>query len=331
VDAVRQSAVEHWDLPADFFAAEVERLYAVPDGDVRLALGRAWEGFGVITAGAEMLARSGYPWHAGLVHDMTPVLSAASEVLRAAATFPGDAEQVAVTVKVPGGDTDPALVYMVQRGVYEVALALTSLLRKTSQHAAKSADRQACRRALLLARTLAAAYEISPKWHQPDAIPHSVYLAAGDEAELRQLVSHHADALRAGEPTDTRATLTAAWYAVSVAECLARFAASRDPEAASRYMLWSQKGIASVAGALASAPSLPADIHGVGLDTHAPDETPRELVALAAEGVVPLMSATALSLERAARLARDPKDRSAAERASRNARDLASLYARHGT
>jgi hypothetical protein len=87
-----------------------------------------------------------------------------------------------------------------------------------------------------------------------------------------QIVSDHADALRAAESEDARAALTAAWYAASVAECLARFAASRDPQAARRYILASHKGMASVASALASAPSLPADIHGVGLDTNPPDE-----------------------------------------------------------
>jgi hypothetical protein len=81
--------------------------------------------------------------------------------------------------------------------------------------------------------------------------------------------------------------------------------------------------------AQASAPSLPADIHGVGLDTDPLDEAPPELASLAAGGAARLIAAAALSLGRAARLAQDPKDRTAAERASRDARDLASLYAQH--
>jgi hypothetical protein len=42
------------------------------------------------------------------------------------------------------------------------------------------------------------------------------------------------------------------------------------------------------------------------------------------------MNAIALSLDRTARLAKDPKDRSAAERASRKAQGLASAYAQDG-
>ena len=67
-----------------------------------MALGRAWQGFGVITAGAELLARCGYPWHASLLRDMTPVLSEVSRALRSAASFPRDIRQVVVTAEVAG-------------------------------------------------------------------------------------------------------------------------------------------------------------------------------------------------------------------------------------
>jgi hypothetical protein len=51
---------------------------------------------------------------------------------------------VTVTAKAePGGDAGPAPAYTVPWGVYEVALALTGLLRKTAKHAAGAADRQA--------------------------------------------------------------------------------------------------------------------------------------------------------------------------------------------
>lgn len=330
MEAAHPSGTGHSSSPADFFAGEVERLYAVPDGDVRLALGRVWQGFGVVTAGAELLARRGYPWHASLLHDMTPVLSEVSPALRGAASFPQDIGQVVVTAdEAPGGEAGPALVYTVQRGVYEVALALTSLLGKTSRHAPRAADRLACRRGLLLARALAAAYEIKPRGHEPVASPHPAYLPAHDAGELRQIVAGHVGAVREADPSDTRAVLTACWYAVCVAECLAQFAANRDPRYSRPAAPRSRAGTVGVGSALESAPSLPADIHGVGLDTDPPAETPPELVPIAIDGARLLADAVAVSLERAAGLAQDPKDRAAAAKASRAALDLASLRPQH--
>lgn len=328
MEAAHPPGTGHWSSPADFFTAEVERLYAVPDGDIRLALGRAWQGFGVITAGAELLARCGYPWHSSLLRDMGPVLSEVSPALRSAASFPQDIGQVTVTAEeTPGEAPGPPPAYVVHRGVYEVALALTSLLLKTGRNAVQPADRQACRRALPLARALAAAYEIKPQGHQLAAPSHPAYLPAHDAAELRQVIDGHAGALRAADPSDTRAVLTACWYATCTATCLALFAASRDPGYRAQAGPGSQAGTASVASALESAPSLPADIHGVGLETAPPAETPPGLVTLAIDAVPLLAGAVAASLERAAPLAYDPKDRAAAAKASQAARDLAGLYA----
>ena len=211
-----------------------------------------------------------------------------------------------------------------------MALALTRLLSKTSRDAPRAADRLACRRGLLIARALAAAYEIKPRGHEPAASPHPAYLPARDAGELRRIVADHADAVRAADPSDTRAVLTACWYATCVAECLAQSAANRDPRYSRLAVHGLGGGTAGVGGALESAPSLPADIHGVGLDTDPPAETPPELVPIAVDWALLLADAVAVSLERAAGQARDPKDRAAAAKASRAARHLAGLHAQHG-
>jgi hypothetical protein len=174
---------------------------------------------------------------------------------------------------------------------------------------------------------LAALYAVRPKGHLPDSAPHPVCLPAHDVAEMRQAIRGHAEAVGSSDPADTRSVLTAAWYALCVAACLARFAAIRDHGAAACFVSSAEGPIADVMHALESAPSLPADIHGVGLDTDEPTETAPGLVTVAIDGVRILASMSAVVLERTAALARDPKDRAAAASARQATLRLAKFTA----
>jgi hypothetical protein len=313
--------------PTEFFARQVERLYNVPGGNMSLGLMRAWEGFGVISTGAELLAGIGYPQHLLLLRDATAIVPLATQALRRSASLPETGEIVVTARAAPPNDAHPSVVYAMHRGVYEVALALTTLLRKLARDSAMPADRRACREALAHGRLLADAYAVRPKGHLPDAAPHPLLLPARDSTEMTRMITEHADAVRAADPTDTREALTAAWYALGTAACLANFAASRDPRGTLLFETEAGAGIiAKVVEALGSAPSLPVDIHGVGLDTDAPSDAGRELVAIAVEGVRSLASASAAALDRAAAIARDAKDRAAATAASEAARELRRLY-----
>jgi hypothetical protein len=49
------------------FTEAVRQLYAVPAGDAGLGLRRSWDGFGVVAAGAQLLACCGYPQHMAIL------------------------------------------------------------------------------------------------------------------------------------------------------------------------------------------------------------------------------------------------------------------------
>lgn len=209
-----------------------------------------------------------------------------------------------------------------------MTLALTGLLSKTARHAEQTADRKACREGLFLARALAAVYAIRPERSPDDGARHPVFLPASNAAEMTTMIRDHASAVRACDPADTRGALTAVWYAVSVAACLARFVASRDdgflPAAA-------DSATADLVTALESAPSLPADIRGVGLQTTGPSKSDPGLLAIARSGVRMLADISGQALERIADLARDHKDRDAAVAALPAALELGVLSTRSAT
>ncbi len=156
--------------------------------------------------------------------------------------------------------------------------ALSALLPAAAQHARGKADRRALRVCAATARELARCYGVSRAGRVPDeaAAARPSRLPVRDLADLQQLVNRHTEELAATDPADTAAALTAAWYGFAVASCLGGFLAARD---ADRAVLHDNATpvIAGIVVALEAAPSLPAGIHGVGLDTEgeATDETMR--------------------------------------------------------
>lgn len=69
---------------------------------------RVWCGFGVVAAGAQLLAACGYPDHMLMARYAMPLLEEGGRALRAAASLPDNIEPVEVTVAgVAGPDLDP--------------------------------------------------------------------------------------------------------------------------------------------------------------------------------------------------------------------------------
>ena len=138
---------------------------------------------------------------------------------------------------------------------------------------------RACRAAVRSARLISGIYQapaVPPADDGGTAAARPSYLDAGTPAEMGTAIGAHLRELLAADPTDTAAALAAAWHGFSLALALGQFLASRSPDLAvpheNAMPAWAQ-----VVSAMDAAPSLPAGVHGLGLDT-VPDADPALMV-----------------------------------------------------
>ncbi len=95
-----------------------------------------------------------------------------------------------------------------------------------------------------------------------DGVPD--YLPARTLTDIRSLVDTYRDRLQAVDPANSAAAWTAAWYGTAVLLCLSGFLANRDPEHAVLHDN-AAAPFANLSESLETAPSLPANVHPIGL------------------------------------------------------------------
>src|ERR1039457_441936 len=168
----------------------------------------------------------------------------------------------------PADQLDDTAASQISHRLAETADGLAAPLSQAPAHAHAKAARRACRAGAAAARQVARTYRAS-KTGRPDraeAATHPERLQAHTREQLQQIIDGHHDQLQAADPADTAAALTATWYGFAVAVTLGQFLASRDPDDAVAHRN-ALPVITRIVDVLQAAPSMPAGIHGVGLDT----------------------------------------------------------------
>jgi hypothetical protein len=294
--------------------------------DTAAAVQAAWHGVCVAGAAGELLSVCGDPGeYRARWFQAEQALGQAIRALRAAPSLRGDWPAEVNPAGSPSDRLDDAAASAIRQGIVEVSEALSSLLQTAAQRARGKADRRALRVCAATARELARCYDDSRAGRVPSeaASARPSRLPARDLADLRQLVNRHTGELHAADPADTTAALTVAWYGFAVASCLGGFLAARDAERAVLHDN-ATRVIAGIVVALEAAPSLPADIHGVGLDTEG--EATDEMMRTAHRGILDLVLALNTLLPQVADNARQDADRKAAQEATRLSAELGDCY-----
>jgi hypothetical protein len=189
------------------------------------------------------------------------------------------------TVVNPAGDPDERLADMdaavIHDALIQAAETLHSVLEPLAPDARPSSAAHACTVVSAAARDLADRYR-APK--APWAVDQTAgerpaYLPAITPDELRVLINTHVAELRAADPRHTTAAFVATWYAFAVTAALGQYQALRDHNRA--ILHYNALPVhARVIETMDAAPSLPAGVHGVGLDTAPPSDY--QIIALSA-------------------------------------------------
>jgi hypothetical protein len=184
----------------------------------------------------------------------------------------------------------------------------------------------ACRAAGRSARLISGIYQPPARPPADDsgaAAARPCYLDAGTPAEMGAAIGAHLRDLRTVDPVDITGAMVAAWYGFSLAFALGQFLAARSPDLA---MLHQNAAPAWASGidAMDAAPSLPAGVHGLGLDT-VPDADPA-LMALAHQGVLDLIAALNSLLPQVSEHAGTAADRAVATRGTALSAELIDCY-----
>jgi hypothetical protein len=301
-------------------------LHAADATDTGTALRAAWQALRTVGAAGELLATcatTGDYRSRWLV--ASPVLAGAVRALRATPALRGSDTAVS-PAGGPGDVLDGPAAGRISQLLAQTARALAATLQQTAPHARATAARRACRAAAAAATQVAAIYEAAPVTRPSlaAAAAHPDWLPARTAAELRQVIEDHRGQVQHADPGDTPAALTAAWYGFAVAITLGQFLALRD---ASEAMSHHNAGpvIVAIIETLEAAPSLPADVHGTGLET-VPGADPR-MLDIARRGIGALTLALSALLSEVAEQASHPADQIAAQAGAMLAAEFFDCYA----
>jgi hypothetical protein len=304
-------------------AAADLRAADVTDTDAALRAG--WAGVCATGAAGQLLSECADPGHYPACWLLAePVLAGAVRALRATPALRGASTEIN-PAGGPGDRLDDAAASEVCRLLAETADALGTALSGAARHARAKAARRACRAGTAAGPRLAGIYRAS-KTQRPvlaEAAEHPEWLQAHTRDELQQVIDSHRDQLEAADPADTAAALAAAWYGFAVAFMLGQFLARRD----AGYAVLHHNAtpvMARVVEVLEAAPSMPAGIHGAGLDT-TPAADPA-MMAAARRGVWDLTLAINALLPHVAELAGHEADRIAAQAGTMLAAELSDCY-----
>ena len=301
-------------------------LDSIDTADVAAVLQAAWHGICAAGAAGTILEICGDPGQdpARWVR-AEPGLSAAVRALRAAPSLRGVRSAALNPAGSPKDHLDDAEASAIRHGIVEVAQSLSAGLPKAAQQARAKGDRRACRVAAAAGRELADCYVARRNERVPDeaAVARPARLQVRDLGELQQLVDQHVEELYAVDPARTAVALTTAWYGFVVAACLGQFLAARDADLAVLHDN-ATPVIARFVAVLESAPSLPADVHGAGLDTEG--DATAEMMRTAHQGILRLVLALNTLFPKIAETARRDADCKAAREATRLSSELGDCY-----
>ena len=262
--------------------------------DAAAFLPAAWQAVCVIGAAAELLAEcAGTRDYRGRFHLASEPLGDAVNAMRAMRATPA-LRSAPCEVNPAGSPADQ----LSESDAEEIRAAIVTTCDVLAAAASQlpsgirppSAAR-ACRAAGRSARLISGIYQppsVPPADDGGAAAARPCYLDAGTPAEMGAAIGAHLRELLTVDPADITGAMVAAWYGFSLAFTLGQFLASRSPDLAvlheNAVPAW-----ASVIDAMDAAPSLPAGVHGLGLDT-VPDADPA-LMVLAHQGVLDLILA----------------------------------------
>jgi hypothetical protein len=225
----------------------------------------------------------------------------------------------------PGDRLDDAAASEICRLLAETADALSAAMPGAAGQTKAKAARRACRTGAAAGLCIAGIYRAG-KTRRPtlaDAAAHPEWLQAHTPDEMQQVINCHQDQLQAADPAETAAALAAAWYGFAVAFMLGQFLARRDAD----YAVLHHNAVpvmARIVEILEAAPSMPAGIHGAGLDT-TPAADPA-MMAVARRGIWDLTAAINALLPQVAQLAGQEADRAAARAGTILAAELSDCY-----
>lgn len=294
---------------------------ASPDAMLRAA----WTGLCTIGAAGQLLAACADPDHyQGRWLLAEPVLARAIGALRADPALRGAATAIN-PAGAPGDRLSEDTAAGICRELIQAASTLEAVLSRAARHATTKGTKRACHAAATAARRAAAIYQTdpAPRPDRPEAAAHPEWLRAASQLELRQVIDSHHAAIQAADPADTAAALMATWYGVAVTCALGQFLSNRDPDLAVLH-----DNALYVAGrfieVLQAAPSLPAGVHGVGLETTLAAD--KAMMAEAYQGIWDLALAVNTLLPQVADHASHESDRAATREGTMLAAELAETY-----
>jgi len=132
-----------------------DQLEAADPADTAAALAAAWYGFAVAFMLGQFLARRNDEF-AVVHHNATPVMARIVEILEAAPSMP-------TGIHGAGLDTtpaaDPAMMAVACRGIWDLTLAINTLLPQVAELAGQEADRAAAGAGTMLAAELSDCYQ----------------------------------------------------------------------------------------------------------------------------------------------------------------------------
>lgn len=317
---------DHHRLPiGELLEQAAANLRAADATDTDAVLGAAWAGVCTIGAAGQLLSDCADPGHYPACWLLAePVLAGAVRALRATPALRGTSTEIN-PAGGPGDRLDDAAAPEICRLLAETADTLSAALSSAAGHAQAKAARRACRAVAAAGLRLVAIYRAGTT-RRPvlaEAAVHPEWLQAHTPDEMQQVIDSHRDQLEAADPGDTAAALAASWYGFAVAFMLGQFLARRDAD----YAVLHHNAVpvmARIVEILEAAPSMPAGIHGAGLDT-TPAADPA-MMAVARRGIWDLTLAINALLPHVAQLAGQEADRAAALAATMLAAELSDCY-----
>jgi hypothetical protein len=318
--------VSHYRRPiGELLEQAAAGLRAADATDTDAVLRAAWAGVCTIGAAGQLLSACADTGHyPGRWLLAEPVLAGAVRALRATPALRGTSTEIN-PAGGPGDRVDDAAAAEVCRLLAGTADALGVALSGAAGHAQAKGARRACRAGAAAGLRMAGIYRAG-KTRRPvlaEAAAHPEWLPAYTPEQMQQVIDSHRDQLEAADPADTAAALAAAWYGFAVAFMLGQFLARRDAD----YAILHHNAVpvmARIVEILEAAPSMPAGIHGAGLDT-TPAADPA-MMAVARRGIWDLTLAINALLPRVGELAGQEADRAAARAGTMLAAELSDCY-----
>jgi hypothetical protein len=293
--------------------------------DTDAVLRAAWAGVCTIGAAGQLLSACADPGHyPGRWLLAEPVLAGAVRALRATPALRGASTEIS-PAGGPGDRLDDAAAAEICRLLAETADALGAALASAAEQTQAKAARRACRAGAAAGLRVAGIYRAS-KTRRPvlaEAAEHPEWLQAHTPEEMQWVIDGHRDRLEAADPADTAAAMAVTWYGFAVAFMLGQFLARRDADYAAVHEN-AVPVMARIVEVLEAAPSMPAGIHGAGLDT-TPAADPA-MMAVARRGIRDLTLAINALLPHVAELAGQEADRAAARAGTMLAAELSDCY-----